>query len=192
MKKIYFIIALSIFSNIYKAQDLPFLGQISYVAFNYAPKGWAECKGQLLPIAQNQALFSLLGTQFGGNGQTNFALPNMQGRVLLGQGTDNMGRQYPQGKTAGVENVTLNVTQMPEHNHMVIASTKNGDSNEPTNNYFADTKILDKEYTTLSPDISMKPSAIDPTGGSQTHNNMQPFLTLKCIIAVHGMYPSRN
>lgn len=192
MKKIYFIIALSIFSNICKAQSEPFIGQISYVAFNFAPKGWAECKGQLLSIAQNQALFSLLGTDYGGDGMTTFALPNMQGRVLLGEGTDNMGQSYVRGQIAGVEQVNLTVTQMPAHNHMVQASTKNGDSNEPTNNYFADTKTLDKEYTTLSSDVSMNQESLSPTGGSQPHNNMQPFLTLKCIIAVEGIFPSRN
>ncbi|MFP8892976.1 MULTISPECIES: phage tail protein [Chryseobacterium] len=171
----------------------PFLGQIAFVPYNFAPKYWAECNGQLLPIAQNQALFSLLGTTYGGNGVTTFALPDMRGRVLVHNGQAPGGpTMYTMGETGGTESVTLLVTQMPAHNHTVNAVTTEGNQNSPTNNLPADTKTLDKEYSDAAANTTMKNTMVGSTGGSQPHENRPPFITLKCIIALAGVYPSQN
>ncbi|MGV2451758.1 UNVERIFIED_CONTAM: tail fiber protein [Ralstonia mannitolilytica] len=171
----------------------PFLGQIAFVPYNFAPKYWAECNGQLLPIAQNQALFSLLGTTYGGNGVTTFALPDMRGRVLVHNGQAPGGpTMYTMGETGGTESVTLLVTQMPAHNHTVNAVTTEGNQNSPTNNLPADTKTLDKEYSDATANTTMKNTMVGSTGGSQPHENRPPFITLKCIIALAGVYPSQN
>lgn len=174
-----------------KAQIEPFIGQIAFVAFNYAPIGWAECNGQLLPIQQNTALFSLLGTTYGGNGVTTFALPDMRGRIPMhaGQGTGLSPRT--QGEITGAETHTLTITETPAHTHTLRASTAEGNTNLPTNAYPANTKTLDKEYSTATPDTAMNPQAVSIVGGNQPHNNMQPSLALKCIIALQGIYPSR-
>ena len=116
----------------------PFIGQILMVAFNFAPQGWALCNGQLLPIAQNQALFSLLGTQYGGDGRTNFALPNLQGRVPVHQGENNVGGNYVMGMSGGVENVTLLVNNMPSHSHAANCSTALGPNADPAKNFWAE------------------------------------------------------
>lgn len=192
MKKI--ILSLLVASSLttLKAQaSEPFLGQIAFVAFNFAPDGWAECNGQLLSISQNTALFSLLGTTYGGNGQTTFALPDMRGRVLMhaGQGPQLSPRQ--QGERGGTEVHTLNINEMPMHTHQLRGSTAEGDTHLPTNAGSANTKALDKEYTTATPNVNMNAQAIGISGGSQPHNNMQPYLAMKCIIATQGIYPSR-
>jgi len=164
----------------------PFVGQIMWVPYNFAPKGWAECKGQILPISQNTALFSLLGTTFGGNGQTTFALPDMQGRTIMG---DSAG--YPTGTTTGEANVTLLSTEIPAHTHVVNAVKVEGNQNLPSGNFPADTKAGDPEYSDAVANTTMHPLMINPTGGGQPHNNMQPYGTLKCIIALQGVYPQR-
>ncbi|WP_114822219.1 phage tail protein [Chryseobacterium sp. KLBC 52] len=184
----------SAFAPALKAQaSEPFLGQIAFVPYNFAPKYWAECNGQLLPIAQNQALFSLLGTTYGGNGTTTFALPDMRGRVLVHNGQAPGGpTMYTMGETGGTESVTLLITQMPAHNHTVNAVTAEGNQNTPTNNLPADTKTLDKEYSDTAANTVMKNTMVGNTGGSQPHENRPPFITLKCIIALAGVFPSQN
>ncbi|MEJ5104830.1 MULTISPECIES: phage tail protein [Chryseobacterium] len=197
MKNLLFVCTLlicSAFSPALKAQGSdPFLGQIAFVPYNFAPNGWAECNGQILPIAQNQALFSLLGTTYGGNGTTNFALPDMRGRVLIHNGTSpSSGTTYTLGEVGGAEGVTLTVTQMPAHSHSVSAVTAEGNQNVPTGSLPANTKVLDKEYSDAAADTTMKSSMIGNTGGNQPHENRQPFITLKCIIALNGIFPSHN
>ncbi|MCS4303802.1 phage tail protein [Chryseobacterium sp. BIGb0232] len=197
MKNLLFVCTLlicSAFSPALKAQGSdPFLGQIAFVPYNFAPNGWAECNGQILPIAQNQALFSLLGTTYGGNGTTNFALPDMRGRVLIHNGTSpSSGTTYTLGEVGGAEGVTLTVTQMPAHSHSVSAVTAEGNQNVPTGSLPANTKVLDKEYSDAATDTTMKSSMIGNTGGNQPHENRQPFITLKCIIALNGIFPSHN
>ncbi|MDQ1855930.1 phage tail protein [Chryseobacterium sp. WLY505] len=184
----------SAFAPALKAQaSEPFLGQIAFVPYNFAPKYWAECNGQLLPIAQNQALFSLLGTTYGGNGTTTFALPDMRGRVLVHNGqAPGAPTMYTMGETGGTESVTLLITQMPAHNHTVNAVTAEGNQNTPTNNLPADTKTLDKEYSDTAANTVMKNTMVGNTGGSQPHENRPPFITLKCIIALAGVFPSQN
>ncbi|KYH04338.1 MULTISPECIES: phage tail protein [Chryseobacterium] len=184
----------SAFAPALKAQaSEPFLGQIAFVPYNFAPKYWAECNGQLLPIAQNQALFSLLGTTYGGNGTTTFALPDMRGRVLVHNGqAPGSPTTYTMGETGGAESVTLLITQMPAHNHTVNAVTAEGNQSTPTNNLPADTKGLDKEYSDTAANTVMKNTMVGNTGGSQPHENRPPFITLKCIIALAGVFPSQN
>ncbi|MGZ5273038.1 MAG: phage tail protein [Kaistella sp.] len=191
MKK--FIIAAALFLSVsnLKAQAEPYLGQIAFVAFTFAPKGWADCDGQIMSIAQNTALFSLLGTTYGGNGQTTFALPDMRGRVLIDDGQGPGLSPYSSGQNGGAETHTLTINEMPMHNHAVNAVTAEGNQNIPTAALPANTKVLDKEYSDASPDTQMAATMINPAGGSQPHNNMQPYLTLKCIIALQGIYPSR-
>ncbi len=170
----------------------PYLGQIAFVPYNFVPKNWAACNGQLLSIAQNQALFSLLGTTYGGNGTTTFALPDMRGRVLVHEGQAPGGAtNYTMGQIGGAESVTLLVTQMPAHSHTVNAVTAEGNQNTPTNNLPADTKGLDKEYSDANANTTMKSTMVNPTGGTQPHENRPPFVTLKCIISLVGVYPSQ-
>lgn len=193
MKKITFlaIFGLAMFTNDVKAQIEPFLGQISFVAFNFAPQGWAECNGQILPINNNQALFSLLGTQYGGNGQTTFALPDMRGRTVINAGQSPGLSSYNQGQTGGQESVTLNSAQMPQHRHEITAVTADGNQSSPTGNLPANTKTLDKEYSDQSSNTTMKSGMVAAAGGGQAHENRSPYLVLKCIIATQGVYPSR-
>jgi microcystin-dependent protein len=180
-------------TSVLKAQaSEPFLGQIAFVPYNFVPKNWAACNGQLLAIAQNQALFSLLGTQYGGNGTTTFALPDMRGRVLVHEGQAPGGpTTYTMGQTGGSESVTLLVTQMPSHSHTVNAVTAEGNQNSPTNALPADTKILDKEYSDATANTTMKSTMVNPAGGNQAHENRPPFITLKCIISLQGVFPSQ-
>lgn len=175
-----------------KAQDPPLLGQIAYVPYNFVPRGWASCSGQLMSISQYSALFSLLGTTYGGNGQTTFALPDARGRVLLGEGMSNTGVYYQSGEKGGSENVTLMPAQMPAHNHNISATTLAGNQNVPSNAIHADTNAADPEYSSAVANTTMNPNMIAMTGGNQPHNNIQPYLVLKCIIAIQGVFPSRD
>ena len=162
----------------------PFLSEIKIVSFNFPPKGWALCNGQLLPINQNQALFALLGTTYGGNGQTNFALPNLRGRTPI-----HMGSGHTLGEAAGSTSVTVNIQQMPTHNHMLMVSPTNADGPVPTNNFFGG---ANNAYTPAANMTTLAPSTVSNVGGSQPHNNMMPYLTLNFIIALQGIFPSRN
>jgi microcystin-dependent protein len=163
----------------------PFLAEVRIFSFNFAPKGWAMCNGQLLPINQNQALFSLLGTTYGGNGQTTFALPNLRGRapVFGGQGSIAL------GQSAGEENHTLTVPEMAAHNHGAQANSGNPNSGAIAGNIWCAESTA--AYAN-SPDAAMNSAAISQTGGSQPHANMQPNLVLNFCIALQGIFPSRN
>ncbi|HWM24543.1 MAG TPA: tail fiber protein [Chthoniobacterales bacterium] len=165
----------------------PFLSEIKIVSFNFAPQGWAQCNGQLLPINQNQALFSLLGTMYGGNGQTNFALPDLRGITPLHVG----GSFNVQGQKGGEQAHTISISEMPMHPHVELASPTTGATNTPTpaNNFMAGATSV---YRTADSLTSLIPSSITNTGGSQAHLNMQPFLTLLFCIALQGVFPSRN
>ena len=174
-----------------KAQE-PILGEIRMFAGNFAPYGWAFCQGQLLPIAQNTALFSLLGTTYGGDGRTTFALPDLRGRAPIGFG-QGPGLSYKDlGQQFGTETVTLTTAQMPAHSHTVNAVTSEGNQNLPTNSLPANTKTLDKEYSDAASNTTMKSGMIGITGSSQPVNISQPSLGVNFIIALQGIYPSRN
>lgn len=170
-----------------------FLGEIRWVAFNFAPTGWAMCNGQLLPIGPNTALFSLLGTTYGGDGVTTFALPNLQGRVAIheGQGVNLTNRNI--GDMGGSEQQTLNVAQLPAHSHAfsVPASTNSATTTNPRGAVIAvSPKKHDDEFTTGPANTSLAPGQTSSTGGNQPFNTMPPFTTLNCIIALQGIFPS--
>jgi microcystin-dependent protein len=166
----------------------PFLGELRIVAFNFAPQGWALCNGQLLPIQQYTALFSLLGTYFGGNGQNTFALPNLQGRVPYHLGTNAFGSNFTQGQTGGEENHTLQLNEMPQHNHLGEGSAGATDVASPANAFWASGISA---YNT-SPDSPMLSTAVANNGGGQPHPNWPPYLVVNVIIALAGIFPSRN
>lgn len=165
----------------------PFLGQLMLVPYNFAPRGWALCNGQLLSIAQNSALFSLLGTTYGGDGVTTFALPDLRGRVPLSAGQGPGLSNYTLGEVAGSENVTLLVTQIPAHNHTVTCYNGDPESSSPVNSLPANAT----SYAATA-DSLMAQNMIGPAGGSQPHTNIQPFLVLNWIIAMEGIFPSRS
>ena len=162
----------------------PFLGEVKIVSFNFAPKGWALCNGQVLPINQNQALFSLLGTTYGGNGQTTFALPNLQGRVPL-----HMGSAFVMGQAGGETAHTLNLSEMPAHTHIPVGSSNNASVTSPAGNLWA--VQSGSGYSPIS-NANMNPASITNVGGSQPHDNMSPYLVLNFCIALSGVFPSRN
>jgi microcystin-dependent protein len=172
--------------------DQPFIGEIFMSGFNFPPRGYAFCQGQILSIAQNTALFALLGTTYGGNGQTTFALPDLRGRVPMGQGQGPGLSPRSLGEVSGSENVTLIASQMPAHNHLLKAVTEAGDVSVPTDAFLANTGALDKEYKATGTQVSMNAQAISIAGGNQPHNNMQPYLVLNIYIALEGIFPSRN
>jgi microcystin-dependent protein len=164
----------------------PYLGEIKIISWNYAPKGWAFCNGQALPINQNQALFSILGTTYGGNGQTTFALPDFRGRVPIYQG-----QGWLNGQKAGQEFHTITLSELPAHNHFLSASNlaDGTNTNAPGGNFPANDP--QNPYRT-NPNTSFAPLSVTNIGGSQPHENRQPFLVLNFIIALQGIFPSRN
>ena len=165
------------------------------VGFNFAPKGWLLCNGQLLSIAQNTALFSLLGTTYGGDGITTFALPDMRGRAALHWGQGPGLSNYVQGEASGNETVTLLTTEIPQHNHSITASTSDGSTNSPEGAILAaygSATPPSGPYANSSANTTLSATAVGATGGSQPHNNMQPFLVNNWIIATEGIYPSRG
>jgi microcystin-dependent protein len=171
----------------------PFLGQIILVPYNFAPRGWAFCNGQVLSIAQNTALFSLLGTTFGGNGQTTFALPDLRGRVAISSGQGPGLGNYDLGQAAGSETQTLTVSQMPSHNHVVEALTDAVTVPSPTNNFLGTGPRGSNLYAPPSANLTpMSPPMIQPTGGSQPFDIRDPYLTLNYCIALEGIFPSRS
>ena len=177
----------------------PFVAEIKIFAGNFAPKGHAFCNGQLMPIAQNTALFSLLGTNYGGDGKSTFGLPDMQGNAAVNQGQSSAsGTQYFVGETTGVPNVTLLSTEMPSHNHGFTAWADAGTTLISNQNQLAKAQTGGKQssYTgnylnTAGINIQMSPACTSITGGSQPHNNMQPYLTLNFCIALQGVFPAR-
>lgn len=177
----------------------PYIGSIVLFAGNFAPRGWALCQGQLLSIAQNTALFSILGTTYGGNGQTTFALPNLQGQVPIQQGRALSGTTYELGEVGGTENVTLLTSQMPAHTHMEVCNSTADTANsaDPSGCIFANTTdsrggTAPNIYTNSPANATMAPTSLSVAGGSQPHNNMQPYLAMNYIIALVGLFPSRN
>jgi microcystin-dependent protein len=169
-----------------------FLGEVRIFPFNFPPNGWAFCNGQLLPINQNTALFSLLGTQFGGDGQTTFALPNLQGNVPLDFGQGAGLTPYNMGDVGGTPAVTLLTSEMPAHNHSAHCNSSLGNKPKPSGNYWAsDAAGILSEYAAAPDGSQMSPQAIRVAGGSQPHNNMQPYLVLNFCIALQGIFPAR-
>jgi microcystin-dependent protein len=169
----------------------PYVGEIRWVAFNYAPVGWAECNGQLLAIAENEALFSLIGTTYGGDGKTTFALPDMRGRVAVGTGQGAGLSNRTPGEKGGQEKVTLTTAEMPAHRHTLAVDSGAANSKGPAGNVLADSPSA-AIYSTTAPNTTLKSSSIGLQGGGQPHENMQPYLGMTCIIALNGIFPPRN
>jgi microcystin-dependent protein len=163
----------------------PFLSEIKLVSFNFAPKGWALCNGQSLPINQNQALFSLLGTTYGGNGQTTFNLPNLRGQVPI-----HIGNGHTLGEAAGSTAVTINIQQLPTHLHVLQGSSNTGSTQNGAGNVLG--VVAGRAYTDPAALTTLSPSSVSSVGGSQPHNNMMPYLVLNFIIALQGIFPSQN
>ncbi|MCA9202471.1 MAG: phage tail protein [Planctomycetales bacterium] len=163
----------------------PFLSEIRIMSFVFPPKGWALCDGQLLPINQNQGLFSLLGTTFGGDGRVNFALPDMRGRTPI-----HVGGSHVLGGRGGEQAHTLSIAELPRHVHEARGSSTTGSTQDATNNVLG--TVASRIYTDPSALTSLSPSTIANVGGSQAHQNMQPFLTLSFCIALQGIFPSPN
>lgn len=168
----------------------PFLGEICLYPYNFAPRGWAFCSGQILPIAQNTALFSLLGTTYGGNGQTTFALPDLRGRVAVSSGQGPGLSAYTLGEVIGTETVTLSQAQIPPHPHTVAAVDDDAGTGIPTGALLAN--IAAKGYSKGASNAQMSPTMIGGGGGNQPHGNIQPLLALNYCIALEGIFPSRN
>ncbi|PKN94767.1 MAG: phage tail protein [Chloroflexi bacterium HGW-Chloroflexi-6] len=163
----------------------PFLSEIRIMSFVFAPKGWALCNGQLLPINQNQGLFSLLGTTFGGDGRVNFALPDLRGRSPI-----HVGSSHTLGERGGEQAHTLSIAELPQHVHVLNATTATGNTPLPTNSILADSPS--QLYSNPSNLLALNAGSVTNTGGSQAHLNMQPFLTLSFCIALQGIFPSPN
>jgi microcystin-dependent protein len=164
----------------------PFLAEIRIVSFNFAPKGWAMCNGQLLPINQNQPLFALLGNTYGGDGRVNFALPDLRGRVPFFGGRNTIAL----GERAGEEAHTLIQSEMPSHTHMAFASSNIASQPGPSGNFWVNDPVL-VQYASI-PDAVMSPAAVATTGSSQPHQNMPPYLVLNFVIALVGIFPPNN
>jgi microcystin-dependent protein len=167
----------------------PFLSEVRIMSFVFAPKGWALCNGQLMPINQNQALFSLLGTTFGGDGRVNFALPDLRGRTPI-----HVGSGHTLGERGGEQAHTLSIAELPTHTHVLSGSSAVSDAAVPTGNLLGavDNTTFGTAYAGPSNLAAFSPQAVSNTGGSQAHLNMQPFLTLSFCIALQGIFPSPN
>jgi microcystin-dependent protein len=163
----------------------PFLGEIKIISWNFAPKGWAFCNGQFMPINQNQALFSLLGTMYGGNGQTTFALPDFRGRVPI-----HVGSGFTEGQAGGQEFHTVTQSEMPAHNHFASATSVAATKGAPNGNFLGN--VSTKVYGNFSNLTTLHPTTISNVGGSQPHENRAPFLVLNFIIALQGIFPSQS
>jgi len=165
----------------------PFLSEIRIVSFNFAPKGWALCNGQLLPINQNQGLFSLLGTTFGGDGRVNFALPDLRGRAPI-----HVGSSHTLGERGGEQAHTLSISELPTHTHAVQVSDNQGNPEFTASNMLSNSGDEKRFSSVGSNQVAMNPATISNVGGSQAHLNMQPFLVLNFCIALQGIFPSPN
>jgi microcystin-dependent protein len=172
----------------------PFVAEIRIFPFNFAPRGWAFCDGQLLPLAQNTALFSLLGTTYGGNGKSNFALPDMQGNAPMHPGQGPGLSDHDLGEMSGTETVTLTQLEMPIHTHSLVGQVPPADTNLPGGHVLARATSGANPYQPPAgaPPVTMSPSAVAPAGGNLPHNNMQPYLTLNFCIALQGVFPPRG
>ena len=164
----------------------PYVGEIRMFAGNFAPAGWMFCEGQLVAISEQETLFNLIGTTYGGDGQSTFALPDLRGRIPL-----HMGNGFILGETGGMESVTLTVPQIPQHTHALLASTVQGTQVTPGGNVLANSFQVTPYINDVAQD-NMHPTAISPVGGSQPHNNFQPYLCVDFIISLFGIFPSQN
>ena len=170
----------------------PYIGEIRMFAGNFPPAGWAFCDGQPLPISENDALFVLIGTTYGGDGQETFNLPNLQSRVPLHMGTGPDGVTYVIGETAGVESVTLTSQQIPVHTHALLGTTNPATETGPGGNIFGISAQVEYGTTGVSADTALNPSSITPVGGSQPHDNLQPYLCVTFAISLFGIFPSQT
>lgn len=166
-----------------------FVGEIRLFSFNFNPRGWALCNGALLSISQNTALFSLLGTTYGGNGINTFALPDLQGRAPVHRATTG---SYTQGQVSGAEQVAITPSTMPMHTHLLLATTTAGDKKLPTTALAASSNPSTYYYSATTNPVQINPGSIGSVGGSQAHSNMQPYLVINYCIALQGIFPSRN
>lgn len=170
----------------------PFLAEIRIFGFNFAPRGWATCDGQLMPISQNTALFSLLGTMYGGDGKSTFALPDLNGAAPMHAGVGPDGTSYYQGQSEGSSTVTLIQSELPVHTHTLSVSTRNASEKNPTNQALAVGQGIGMYGDNAQPTTTMAAEALSITGGSMPHNNMQPSLAFTVCIALQGIFPSRG
>jgi microcystin-dependent protein len=170
---------------------MPYIGEIRMFAGNFAPAGWMFCDGQTLPISENDTLFNLIGTTYGGDGQETFNLPNLQSRVPIHMGTGPDGITYQLAEAAGTEQVTLTTNQLPIHNHALLASLNIGQDTNPTNKILAQSSLA-KMYIEDTPDNNLNANTLAPVGGSQPHENCQPFLVISFIISLFGVFPSQT
>ncbi|MEI6409095.1 MAG: tail fiber protein [Bacteroidota bacterium] len=169
----------------------PFVAEVRIVGFNFAPRGWAFCNGQTLPISQNTALFSLLGTTYGGDGRSTFGLPDFQGRVGIQQGQGNGLSLYDLGEASGEETITLLPSELPRHNHNIVTVPDPGDTNVVTDNAIGRSSGA-SVYSNAAPTTPMNTVMLSSVGNTLPHNNMQPYLTLNYIIAMQGIFPPRG
>lgn len=164
----------------------PYIGEIRMFAGNFAPVGWMFCEGQLLPISENEALFQLIGTTYGGDGESTFALPDLRGRLPIHQGNG-----FILAETGGAEEITLTVNQIPSHTHPMLATLDTGASNNPLNSVLAQSPNI-KLYSAAAPGQTLNPVTVGPVGGSQPHTNFQPYLCIDFIISLFGIFPSQT
>lgn len=165
----------------------PYIGEIRMFAGNFAPVGWMFCEGQLLPISENETLFNLIGTTYGGDGQETFKLPDLRGRIPIHQGNG-----FILAETGGAESITLTTQQIPVHSHSLLATTDLANSASAADAYLSTTATGNKIYSTATPSVALHPQEISPTGGSQPHENFQPYLCVNFIISLLGIFPSQN
>ncbi len=168
----------------------PYVGELRIFAGNFAPAGWMFCSGQILPISENETLFNLIGTTYGGDGQSTFGLPDLRGRLPIHQGTGG-GSTYTIAETGGAEEVTLSINQIPAHSHPMLGASGNGSQANPKNNVLASSTLV-KLYSGEAADTAMAATSITSTGGNQPHTNFQPYLCLNYIISLFGIFPSQN
>lgn len=169
----------------------PFVGEIRIFAGNFAPAGWQFCDGSLLPISEQETLFNLIGTTYGGDGQNTFAVPDLRGRLPMHTGT-NAGTAFTIGQNGGVEEVTVNVPQMPAHSHPMLASTNTGTSSNPQGNVLDQMNGAILVYKEQAPTVALSAAVISSVGGSQPHSNLQPYLCVNFIISLFGIFPSQT
>ena len=167
----------------------PFIGEIRMFAGNFNPAGWEFCNGQLVPISENETLFQLIGTTYGGDGQSTFALPNLQSRIPIHQGQGAGLSNRTLGETGGAESVTLTTQQIPLHNHAMLVSTESGTGTSPANAVLASGSNVSIYRPDVIPNLPMNPTSLSPAGGSQPHDNMQPFICINYIISMFGIFP---
>lgn len=169
----------------------PYIGEIRMFGGNFAPQGWAFCDGQLLAISENDALFSLIGTTYGGDGETTFGLPDLRGRLPVHQGTGPDGTSYTTGQVAGVETVTLTSQQIPAHRHPLVVDGDLGNQSSAKDHVLARSNTVDA-YVNRPPDLQLSAQAVSSTGGNQPHENVQPYLCISFIISLFGIFPSQT